>query len=362
MPQRRARPVRFAPKGCSDAVDGSSAFPGAMAQLANLAPDPAMNGSFVPRPGAYLDIDFAALGYTTPAFISSSLVIGNLCYGTIASGLNAGNDEPFCVDLLMRSAIAVSGITAGNTPASPPPSGAWTPPIIAQVGSRVVVTHPGFPGGAVKFGWFDVSGFTETVTADLTMGTPTISGNPLVDGVQPGMTVTGGGIPAGATVMLDGKFCADRSRDAQWHDGSNGTGFDRGRGDRSGGRGRGHPDRHDCCRRGVPVGDAQPRGDRNRNLDHYVFGLDDHDERQRARIRVIRPDDRGRDDGGASVGCGRYRSQSAALGPGRAWRNSTAGPTTRSGWMASCSVTAALPAGCRTSPSFRPSPPTTAWR
>ena len=72
MPQRRARPVRFAPKGCSDAVDGSSAFPGAMAQLANLAPDPTMNGSFVPRPGAYLDIDFAALGYTTPAFISSS--------------------------------------------------------------------------------------------------------------------------------------------------------------------------------------------------------------------------------------------------------------------------------------------------
>ena len=133
-------------------------------------------------------------------------MIGNLCYGTIASGLHAGHDEPFCVDLLMRSAIAVSGITAGNTPTSPPSSGAWTPPIIAQVGSRVVVTHPGFPGGNTKFGWFDVSGFTETVTADLTMGTPTISGNPLVDGVQPGMIITGGGLPAGTSVRSTTNF------------------------------------------------------------------------------------------------------------------------------------------------------------
>ena len=206
MPQARARPVRFSPKGCSDAVDGSNAFPGAMAQLANLAPDPAMADSFVPRPGAYLDIRFAALGFTTPAFISSSLVIGNLCYGTIASGRNPGRDEPFCVDLLARAAIPVSGITAANTPFSPPASGAWTPPIIAQVGPRVVVTHPGFSNGAIKFGWFDVSGFTETVTADLTGGSPAVSGNPFVDGVQPGMTVTGGGLPAGTTVVSTTNF------------------------------------------------------------------------------------------------------------------------------------------------------------
>jgi hypothetical protein len=206
VPQRRARPVRFSPKGCSDAVDGSNAFPGAMALLTNLVPDPAMAGSVVPRPGAFKVIDFATLGFATPGFVSSELVIGNLCYGTIASGRDPGHDEPFCVDLLDRTAVAVSGIASANTPVSPPATGAWTPPIIAQVGSRVVVTHPGFPGGPVKFGWFDVSGFTETVTADLTIGSPVVSGNPFVDGVQPGMTVTGGGMPAGTTVLSTTNF------------------------------------------------------------------------------------------------------------------------------------------------------------
>jgi hypothetical protein len=206
VPQRRARPVRFSPKGCSDAVDGSNAFPGAMAQLANLVPDPAMAGSFVPRPGAYQNIIFATLGFTSPGFISSELVIGNLCYGTIASARNQGQDEPFCVNLVARTALTVLGITNANTPTSPAAAGAWTPPIIAQVGSRVVMTHPGFPGGPIKFGWFDVSGFTETVTADLTSGSAVVSGNPFVDGVQPGMTVTGGGLPAGTTVVSTTNF------------------------------------------------------------------------------------------------------------------------------------------------------------
>jgi hypothetical protein len=181
-----------------------------MVLLANLVPDPAMNGSFVPRPAAVATLDFAALGFTAPGFISSLLVLGNLAYGTIASGRNPGHDEPFCVNLLTHTEVLVSGITLANTPASPPSSGAWTPPIVAQVGSRVVVTHPGFPGGsgvnAIQFGWFDVSGFTETVSGTLTAGNPGVAGNPDIDGVQPGMTISGSGIPAGTTIISTTQF------------------------------------------------------------------------------------------------------------------------------------------------------------
>lgn len=213
MPQRRARPVRFAPKGCSDAVDGTNTLPGAMAQLANLVPDPGMNGSFVPRPAAYKDIDFATLGFATPGFLSSLLVVGNLAYGTLATARNAGNDEPFCVNLLTRANVPVSGVSAGNTPARPPATGTWTPPIIAQVGSRVVVTHPGFPGGAVKFGWFDVSGFSETTVGDTVSGSSQISGNPTIDGVQPGMTISGGTFAAGTTVVSTANYVNDTTAD-----------------------------------------------------------------------------------------------------------------------------------------------------
>jgi hypothetical protein len=209
MAQRRARPVRFSPKGCSDAVDGSNVFPGAMAQLANLAPDPAMAGSFVPRPAAYLDISFAALGFASPGFISSLLVVGNLAYGTIASARNPFNDEPFCVNLLTQTVVPVSGITDANTPSSPPSSGVWTPPIVAQVGSRVVVTHPGFPGGSVKFGWFDVSGFTETTAGNIVLGSDLITGAPLSTGEQPGMTVAGVGIPPGAVIVSTAEYVND---------------------------------------------------------------------------------------------------------------------------------------------------------
>jgi hypothetical protein len=181
-----------------------------MARLVNLVPDPAMNGSFVPRPGGYVDITFANLGFVAPGFVSSVLVVGNLAYGTLATNRTFSRDEPFCVNLLTGTAVAVSGVTAANTPSSPPSSGAWTPPIVAQVGSRVVVTHPGFPGGsgvnAIQFGWFDVSGFTETVSGTLTAGNPGIAGNPAVDGVQPGMTISGSGIPAGATVLSTTQF------------------------------------------------------------------------------------------------------------------------------------------------------------
>jgi hypothetical protein len=200
MPLRRGTPVRVVLRGCSDAVDGTNTFPGAAVQLADLVPDPSTNGCFVPRPAAFKIIDFAIAGFSSPGFISSLLVVGNLAYGTIATSRNAGKDEPFVVNLLTGSAVTVAGITSANVPSSPPATGKWTPPILAQVGSRVIVTHPGFPGGAVKFGWFDVSGFTTTL-AVTTHTTDTLDGFTTPLGTEPGMTVTGPGIPAGATIL-----------------------------------------------------------------------------------------------------------------------------------------------------------------
>lgn len=202
-PLRNTRTFTFRPRGCSDATDGTNAFPGAMQYLTNLIPDNAQADTWVPRPGAIALTTFAT--FTAPGFISSLLVIGNTAYGTIASGRNAGNDEPFALNLLSGIFLTVGGITAGNTPVSPPTTGTWTPPIIAQVGSRIVVTHPGFPGGATKFGWFDISGFTESTVGDTNSST-TITGNPSILGVQPGMTITGTGIPANTTVVSTANF------------------------------------------------------------------------------------------------------------------------------------------------------------
>jgi len=49
---RRAVPVEFKGAGLSDAFSVGEAFPGAMAVLQNLIPNPGSNGQWVPRPGA----------------------------------------------------------------------------------------------------------------------------------------------------------------------------------------------------------------------------------------------------------------------------------------------------------------------
>jgi hypothetical protein len=188
--------LRVIPYGVCDCVDGTNAKPGAMAELVNLVPDPSTHGVWVPRPAAV-----STVGFPNPAFISGLVVIGDLAYGMIATSLFAGKDIPFCFNLATQTAISIFGVTSGNVPTSPPVSGAWTPPTLAQVGGRVIVTHPGFPGGATKFGWLDVSGFSETTTGDTTNASVFITGNPLILGVQPGMTISGTDIPVGTTVV-----------------------------------------------------------------------------------------------------------------------------------------------------------------
>ncbi len=200
MALRNSKPLTFKAVGLSDTVDGTNTFPGAMQQLVNLIPAQDTASCWVPRPAAVQISAFP--GFTTPGFVSASLVIGNIEYGMIASGLHAGKDQPYAYNLATSTFLTVSGITAANVPTSPATSGNWVPPIMAVVGTRIVVCHPGFPGGATKFGWFDISSFSYTGSTT-TNGTTTLASavNLLTSGVQPGQVITKADVPAGTTIV-----------------------------------------------------------------------------------------------------------------------------------------------------------------
>lgn len=211
MALRRSRPYTFRPRGLSDAVDGTNAFPGAMQQLANLIPAPHTRGIFIPRPASTSLTTFG--DFTTPAQLEALLVVGNTAYGMIASGRFAGKSEPFAYNLLTNTFLTISGVASGNLPATQPTAGDWTPPTIAVIGSRIVFTHPGFAGGADPyFGWLDISGLNSTdITGNTTSGSTTVdnlSSDVLQAGWNVGMAISGLGIPTGATIdsiASDGK-------------------------------------------------------------------------------------------------------------------------------------------------------------
>jgi hypothetical protein len=157
-------PVKLSPSGVSDTLDGSNVFPGAMAQLTNLIPDPSTKNLWQCRPASIENADFVAGGFSSPGLISAIFIQGNIVYGMIASSRNSGHDEPFAYSLTSAAFITVSGITSGNTPISPATTGTWTPPTMDLVGVNLVVTHPGFSGsGGVMFGWFDLTTPTSPV-------------------------------------------------------------------------------------------------------------------------------------------------------------------------------------------------------
>lgn len=156
MPIRpRTLPVRFTARGLVDAFDATDKFPGACLSLANLVFDQSNPEFMVSRPGVTPITAFP--GFLSPGIVSVQVTVANVVYGMIASAANAGKDEPFVYDLAAGAFIAVTGVLAANTPTTQPGSGAWTPPTMANVGVYIIVTHPGFPGGATKFGWFDVT-------------------------------------------------------------------------------------------------------------------------------------------------------------------------------------------------------------
>lgn len=157
MGLRNSQPIPFQPATVTDALDGSLAPSGSMAALVNLIPDPTTLGLFIPRPASDELTDFT--GFSSPGFISVMHVSGVLVYGMIATALVPGYDQPFCYNTETDAFITITGTQDATTlPLSPATSGAWTPPIMELVGTFLVVTHPGFPGGVgAFFGWIDVS-------------------------------------------------------------------------------------------------------------------------------------------------------------------------------------------------------------
>ncbi|HEX8838249.1 MAG TPA: hypothetical protein VF748_15005 [Candidatus Acidoferrum sp.] len=170
MSIRNGVPLQFKPKGASDAIDSTNVFEGAMALLQNLIPDPTTADLWQCRPASLKLTGFS--GFTAPGFISAMEVFGNFAYGMIASARNPGQDEPFMFNLVSKAFVTISGVTAANTPLSPPSTGAWTPPTISLVGVNLIVTHPGFNfGGGFAFGVLNISNpAAPTWTAQNTTG------------------------------------------------------------------------------------------------------------------------------------------------------------------------------------------------
>lgn len=200
MPLSKSKPVLWSPKGCVDSVDGTTSPKGSMTLLTNLVQDPTTARMFVPRAASINLTKFGSFDLPTGA--TAALVVGDICYGMVSSSHFADNDEPFVYNLASNAFIAVSGATAANTPATQPTTGDWTPPTMEVIGGRIMVTHPGFGGVSTGYylGWFDISGFNDVTTGNVTTGSPVIDGFPNIDGVTPGMTVSGTAIPANTIV------------------------------------------------------------------------------------------------------------------------------------------------------------------
>ena len=221
------RAVTYRANGYSDAIDGTNAFPGAMTLLQNLIPSPGNRQIFVPRPG----VVGLAGGGSAPtkwgsfvwgqapwggfdsidgaAQINGLLVVGDIIYGMIAStsGAYSGLDVPFAFNVVTQAFLPIS-IPRGTAalPTTPTALVDWIPPSMAQVGNRIIITHPGFTGGlAPYFGWLDVSGFSDDTHTGNTNTSKTVnnlSANVLQAGWQVGMTITdsAGDIPANTTI------------------------------------------------------------------------------------------------------------------------------------------------------------------
>ena len=222
----RGIPLTFRARGLSDAIDGSNAFPGAMLSLANLVPAPHTPGFFVPRAASSKIANFGGPGaspiwgsflwgavnwggFNSPAQLNALLIVGAIAYGMVAEtgGPLTGKDVPFAFNLLTGAFRAITlPRGAAALPATPAAVGDWTPPTMAVVGSRIIVTHPGFPVGATKFGWLDISGFSDNTHTGTTHASTLVDGlsaNVLQAGWQPGQTIaeSHGDIPAGTTII-----------------------------------------------------------------------------------------------------------------------------------------------------------------
>lgn len=170
----QSHPMRFTPKGLTDAFDSTDEFRGACQGLTNLIFDQSNPELVVARTGVE---QLAALG-SGAGFVSVHTSIDTRVYGLMASTLNPGRDQPFCFDIATGLFIPVLGITAANTPLSPATSGEWEPPTMASVGVFIFVTHPGYAGSANHFGWFDLTNPAVPVWAAGTTTTNALTARP----------------------------------------------------------------------------------------------------------------------------------------------------------------------------------------
>lgn len=194
MPERNAKPFVWQPEGCSDAIDGAEAFPGAMAALSDLVPSLKTTHQWIARPGAQLITNITIGG--SPTNISAALVIGDILYGMTWDTNSApfNNDVPFAYNLETNTPLTVAGVNdPGNVPAQAATSGLWAPPIMTQVGERIIVTHPGFSNAPIH------SGATASWLANTSSGNPNVFGEFTTS--QVGDTVVGPGIPASTTII-----------------------------------------------------------------------------------------------------------------------------------------------------------------
>lgn len=156
MGNRKEYPVPFEPKGLSDAWEATDTFVGACRVMQNLIFDQSHSSILTARPGVTLETSFA--GFNTPTGISVHIAIGSVIYGMVSTAATANHDEPFAYDMSTHAFITITGAVAGNTPTTQSTSGDWTPPTMAVIGVKIIVTHPGFSGvGANFFGVIDIT-------------------------------------------------------------------------------------------------------------------------------------------------------------------------------------------------------------
>jgi hypothetical protein len=155
MGMRNPQIYSWLPAGLSDNREGTTTQIGDCRSVQNLIHDPTSKGVLAPRAAALPLTNFA--GITSPGVVSVHYVIGSRVYGMIASGLNAGFDQPFCYDNATGLFVPITGITSSNVPHTLPTSGPWVPPQMQLIGVKLMLTHAGFTGGTNFIGWFDLT-------------------------------------------------------------------------------------------------------------------------------------------------------------------------------------------------------------
>lgn len=142
--------MMLTPLTCADsfyALGGSQ--PHSMNLLTNLVPANDTASQWVARPAA---LQLTGSFPSDMGFVSAHLIVGTRFFGMYASQtLFPGRDVPFCYDLLGAAMVSISGVTSGNTPASAPSSGTWTPPHMEMIGTKIIVSHVGFSGAGQNF-------------------------------------------------------------------------------------------------------------------------------------------------------------------------------------------------------------------